>query len=168
MVEGSLLGKINQLLLVSFWVISWHTSLWAFTNNSDDMITKLLRRNIYLVRFRLLYSVWCVSALWWDASPGGTVFCIVISESPGSRSSIPAVYVVIIHSPLFYIIQTEGLSVRVEHDNIRIITCWKFPAMVIQHSVKIWLTVQHSVKINSSWLVDVKASMNINMPYWII
>ena len=32
---------------------------------------------------------------------------------------------------------------------------WKFPMMHIQHSVEIWLAVQHSVKSTASWLVDI-------------
>ena len=31
---------------------------------------------------------------------------------------------------------------------------WKFPMMLMQHSVRIWFAVQHSVKNTASWLVD--------------
>ena len=42
--------------------------------------------------------------------------------------------------------------------------------MLIQHSVKIWLAAQHSVKsrlLQADWLIlenDEKASLNVNIP----
>ena len=46
----------------------------------------------------------------------------------------------------------------------------EIPMMLIQHSVKIWLAAQHSVKSTASRLVDIKkingkATLNINTPY---
>ena len=43
---------------------------------------------------------------------------------------------------------------------------WKFPLIDIQHSVKIWLVVQHSVKSIASWLVDIGKQWEGNFDYW--
>ena len=48
----------------------------------------------------------------------------------------------------------------------------EIPNDAVQHSAKIWLAVQHSVKSNESWLVNVekneKATLNISMSYFIL
>ena len=45
---------------------------------------------------------------------------------------------------------------------------YQLQLVLIQHTVRIWLTLLHSVKSTANWLVDIghDEKVTFNMPYW--